>query len=66
MATCHKGQNSHFAFTEETGFQVAEDVDVLLYMKINLKSGCHIGESQDSHTAKNFIATVASCGLTVV
>lgn len=66
MATCRKGQNSHFAFTDETGFQVAEDVGVLLYMKINLKSGSHIGESRDSHTAKNFIATVASCGLTVV
>lgn len=45
MATCRKGQNSHFAFTNKTRFQVAEDVGVLLYMKINLKSGSHIGES---------------------
>lgn len=33
MATCHRGQTSHFAFTEETSSQVAENVDVLLYMK---------------------------------
>lgn len=44
-AMCHKGQNGHFAFTEETGFQVAEDLDVFLHMKINLKSRSHIGES---------------------
>lgn len=36
-------------------FQMAETVDVLLCMKMSLKTGSHIGECQSSHTTKNVL-----------
>lgn len=58
-ATHHKGQKPFCIYwgnaSAISAWEMAETVDVLLCRKISLKTGSHIGEWQNSHTAKHFL-----------